>query len=113
MTHPLTWEEFQRPEIRVGAILSAQLNPAAKQPAYHLVIDFGPQIGTRESSAQLTVNYSASELVGRQILAVLNFPPKQVATVRSQVLVLGLPDQHGEVILVGPHRPVPLGGRVY
>ncbi len=113
MTAPLTWEEFERPEIRVGRIVSAALNPKAIKPAYHLVIDFGPTLGTRTSSAQLTVHYRAEDLPGRAVLAVLNFPPKRIAGVVSEVLVLGVPDEQGAVVLIGPDGDVPLGGRIF
>lgn len=113
MNPPLSWEEFLRPEIRVGEIISAQPNPAARKPAYHLLIDFGAEIGRKESSAQLTAHYQPEQLVGRQVLAVINFPPKRIAGVRSEVLVLGVPDCHGEVILITPDRPVPAGGRIF
>ncbi len=113
MTAPLTWDEFERPEIRVGRIVTAVRNPKAVKPAYHLVIDFGPTIGTRASSAQLTVHYRAEDLPGRPVLAVLNFPPKRIAGVVSEVLVLGVPDANGAVVLLRPDREVPLGGRIF
>lgn len=113
MSAPLTWEEFERPEIRVGRIVAASLNPAARKPAFRLTVDFGEPIGRRESSAQLTVHYTPETLVGRAVIAVLNFPPKRVAGVKSEVLVLGVPDEHGAVVLLGPERDVPLGGRIF
>ncbi len=109
----LTWEEFQRVDIRVGRIVSARLNPAARKPACHLTIDFGSDIGVRESSAQLTVHYRPETLVGREVVAVVNFPPKRIAGVNSQVLVLGLPDDQGAVVLLAPDHDVPLGGRMF
>ncbi len=109
----LSWDEFQRVDIRVGRITAARLNPAARKPALHLTIDFGPGIGVRESSAQLTVHYQAEALVGRQVVAVVNFPPRRIAGVTSQVLVLGVPDATGAVVLLTPDQDVPLGGRMF
>jgi len=111
--HELGWDEFRRVDIRVGRITAARLNPAARKPAFHLTIDFGGDIGVRESSAQLTVHYRSEELVGRQVIAVVNFPPKRIAGVHSQVLVLGVPDDQGAVVLLAPDHDVPLGGRMF
>ena len=107
-----TIEEFEQIEMRVGRVLEAQDFPTARKPAYRLLIDFGP-LGQRRSSAQLTARYSAEELVGRQVIAVVNFPPRRIAGFDSEVLVLGVPDEAGEVVLLQPERAVPPGGRVF
>jgi tRNA-binding protein len=107
-----TIEEFEQIEMRVGRVLEARDFPAARKPAYQLLIDFGP-LGRRRSSAQLTAHYNAEELVGRQVIAVLNFPPRRIAGFDSEVLVLGVPDEGGEVVLLQPERAVPPGGRVF
>ena len=99
-------------DIRVGRILDVQPFPRARKPAYQLRIDFGP-LGEKRASAQLTQNYAPDELVGRLVLAVVNFPPRQIANYYSEVLVLGVPDGEGEVVLLAPEREVPLGGRLY
>ena len=104
--------DFERVEMRVGRILEAQPFPEARKPAYKLRIDFG-SLGVRRSSAQLTAHYQLNELVGKLIVAVTNFPPRQIGPVRSEVLVLGVPDASGEVVLLEPTQDVPLGGRVY
>ncbi|HEX3926574.1 MAG TPA: tRNA-binding protein [Gemmatimonadales bacterium] len=110
---PLSWDEFQRVDIRVGRVLSAVANLKAIKPAYHLRVDFGAEIGVRDSSAQLTVHYQPEELIGRLVVAVVNFPPKRIAGVKSEVLVLGVPDQAGAVVLLHPSIDVPLGGRLF
>lgn len=99
--------------MRVGRIVSADPFPEARRPAYRLVIDFGPPLGTRASSARLTAHYRLEDLVGRLCVAVTNFPPKQIGPHRSEVLVLGVPDERGEVVLLHPDQDVPLGGRVF
>lgn len=104
--------DFERVEMRVGRVIEALPFPQARKPAYKLLIDFGG-IGTRRSSAQLTVHYRPEELVGRLVVAVTNFPPRQIGPVRSEVLVLGVPDQDGAVVLLEPSKGVPLGGRVF
>jgi tRNA-binding protein len=109
----ITFDDFARIDIRVGRIVDVQPFPAARKPAFQLVLDFGPEIGTKRSSAQLTQRYSAAELIGHQVLAVVNFPPRQIATFFSEVLVLGVPDADGHVVLVQPRAEVPLGGRLY
>ena len=109
----ISFDEFLKVDVRVGRILSARPFPAARKPAYQLELDFGPEVGRRRSSAQLTQRYTADELVGRQVLAVINFPPRQIATFLSEVLVLGVPDADGNVVLVQPEAEVPLGGRLF
>ncbi len=109
----VTFQDFLRVDIRVGRVIDAQPFPEARKPAVRLRIDFGPPIGERRSSAQLTDNYDLSSLVGRQVLAVVNFPPRRIASFLSDVLVLGVPDANGRVVLVQPDREVPLGGRLY
>jgi tRNA-binding protein len=104
--------DFERVDMRVGRILEAELFPEARKPAYKLRIDFGPQ-GIRRSSAQLTARYQPDNLRGRLVIAVMNFPPRQIGPVRSEVLVLGVPDAQGSVILLEPTQDVPLGGRVF
>ena len=106
-------EDFFKVDIRVGTIVEASMNDGARKPAYRMVVDFGPEIGRKRSSAQLVANYRAEELVGRQVAAVVNFPPRQIAKTISEVLVLGFPDAAGEVVLVAVERPVPDGGRLY
>lgn len=109
----ITYDDFARVDIRVGRITRAEPFTEARKPAYKLWIDFGPEIGERRSSAQITRHYTLDGLVGRQVLGVVNFPPRQIGPVRSEVLVLGLPDADGEVVLIGPGRDVPLGGRMF
>src|SRR4051812_38946161 len=109
----ISFDEFAKVEIRVGTIVAAEPFPEARRPALKLTIDFGPEIGIKRSSAQLTHHYDVTSLVGRQIAAVVNFPPKQIGKFMSQVLVLGFPDTEGAVVLIGPERPVPNGGRLF
>jgi tRNA-binding protein len=108
----ISFDDFLRVDIRVGQVLAAEPFPEARKPAYKLHIDFGP-LGTRRSSAQITRHYRVDDLVGRRVLAVVNFPPRQIGPVRSEVLVLGVPDEDGEVVLVRPDSDVPLGGRLF
>ena len=107
------YEDFLKVDIRIGTVLRARLNEAARKPAYVLEIDFGPAIGVKKGSAQLTELYEAAALVGRQVAAVVNFPPRQIAKVLSEVLVLGFPDEQGHVVLVEVNRKVPDGGRLF
>ena len=109
----ITFEDFLKVDIRVGRITRAEPFPEARKPAYRLWVDFGPGIGEKRSSAQITAHYAPEDLVGRQVLAVVNFPPRQIGPVMSEVLVLGVPDAAGEVVLIGPGHEVPLGGRMY
>ncbi len=109
----ISFDEFLKVDIRVGQITRAEPYPEARKPAYKLWIDFGPEIGEKKSSAQITVHYAPEDLPGRRVLAVVNFPPRQIGKVRSEVLVLGVPDADGEVVLIGPDGDVPLGGRMY
>jgi tRNA-binding protein len=113
MTNSITYDDFQKVDIRVGRITRAEAFPEAKKPAIRLWVDFGPEVGEKRSSAQLTRHYAPEALVGRQVLAVVNFPPRQIGKVLSEVLVLGLPDAEGEVVLIGPDRVVPDGGRLF
>jgi len=110
---PIGWDDFAAVDIRAGRILRAEPFPEARRPAIKLWLDFGPEIGERKSSAQITRHYSPEALVGKQVLAVVNFPPRQIGRFMSEVLVLGLPDEAGEVVLIAPDKPVPVGGRMY
>ena len=110
---PITFDEFLKVDIRVGRIVSAEAFPQARKPAFKLTIDFGPEIGVKRSSAQITQNHSLETLVGQQVLAVVNFPPRQIGPFLSEVLTLGVPDETGAVMLIRPDRDVPIGGRLY
>ncbi|RMH45555.1 MAG: tRNA-binding protein [Alphaproteobacteria bacterium] len=109
----ISFEEFLRVDIRVGRVVEAQPFPEARKPALKLVIDFGPEIGRRRSSAQITDHYRPESLIGRQVLAVVNLPPRQIGPFRSEVLTLGLADESGRIVLIGPDRPVPEGARLH
>ncbi len=109
----IDFEDFAKVDIRVGTVVSAVLNKAARKPAYVLEVDFGPELGQKTTSAQLTELYTAQQLAGRQVAAVVNFPPRRIAGVKSEVLVLGFPDQEGRVVLVSVDHPVPDGGRLF
>ncbi|MCR6500220.1 tRNA-binding protein [Shinella sp. CPCC 101442] len=112
MTETITYPDFERVDIRVGTIIEALPFPEARKPAYKLTIDFGPEIGTKKSSAQITVHYTLEELVGRQVLAVVNFPPRQIGPVRSEVLTLGFEDENGDIVLAGVGQAVPNGKKM-
>jgi tRNA-binding protein len=107
------YDDFLKLDIRVGTVTRAEPFPEARKPALKLWVDFGEGIGVRRSSAQIAAHYTPADLVGRQLLAVVNFPPRQIGPVLSEVLVLGLPDANGAVVLIGPDRPVPDGGRLH
>jgi len=109
---PIAWADFEKVELRAGTILEVMEFPQARKPAWKLRIDFGPQIGERVSSAQITALYDKATLVGRQVMAVVNFPPKQIGPFRSEVLVTGFHDEEGRVVLVGPERRVPNGAKL-
>ena len=113
METPATIEDFDRLDIRAGTIVDAQPFPEARKPAIRLWVDFGGTIGVKRSSAQITVHYAPDRLIGRQVLAVVNFPPRQIGPVMSEVLVLGVPDETGQVVLIGPGHEVPLGGKLF
>ena len=109
----ISFDDFLKVEIRVGTIVRAEPFPEARKPACKLWVDFGPEVGERKSSAQITRHYAIDELVGRQVVAVVNFPAKQIGPFMSEMLVLGVPDEDGEVVLLGPSRKVPDGGRMF
>jgi len=109
----ITYADFEHVDIRVGRIVQVDDFPQARKPAYKLLIDFGPEIGTKRSSAQITQRYSKEELLGKQVIAVVNFPPKQIGPFMSEVLTLGLPDDQGNVVLISPTKDVPLGGKMF
>ncbi len=109
----ITYQDFEKVDIRVGKIIQVEDFPQARKPAYKLTIDFGPDIGIKRSSAQLTKHYTQEELVGMLVMAVVNFPPKRIGPFLSEVLTLGLPDGRGEVVLLSPTKEVPLGGRMF
>jgi tRNA-binding protein len=109
----ITVDDFTKLDIRVGRIVKADTFPEARKPAYKLLIDFGDAIGTKRSSAQLAARYSREELEGRLVLAVVNFPPRQIGPFMSEVLTLGVPDSTGAVVLVVPDKDVPLGGKLF
>jgi tRNA-binding protein len=109
----IAYEDFERVDIRVGTIIEAAPLEGARKPAYRLLIDFGEAIGTKKSSAQITVHYTPQELVGRQVAAVVNFPPRQIGKFMSEVLTLGLPAADGSVVLIAPTKPVPNGGKLF
>lgn len=108
----ITFDDFQKVDIRVGTVLTVEPFPEARKPAWKLTVDFGPEVGVKKSSAQITVHYRPEDLVGRQVLGVVNFPPRQIGPMRSEVLVLGLHDAGGAVVVVGPERRVPNGERL-
>ena len=109
----ISWSDFERVELRCGTIVRAEAFPEARKPAYKLWVDFGEEIGVLRSSAQVTVHYGTAELIGTQVVAVVNFPPKQIGPVRSECLVTGLADEGGAVVLIRPDRPVPNGAKLH
>ena len=113
MHDTITYADFERVEIRVGTIVEAAPFPEARKPAWKLTIDFGPEIGLKKSSAQITKHYRPEELVGRQVMAVVNFPPRQIGKFMSEVLTLGFPDEEGEVVLGAISHRVPNGARLF
>jgi tRNA-binding protein len=113
MTETIAFTDFERVDIRVGTIVDAQPFPEARKPAFKLSIDFGAEIGVKRSSAQLTIHYRADQLIGRQVCAVVNFPPRQIGPFISEVLTLGMPDDDGSVVLVKPDFKVPNGGKLF
>lgn len=113
MTDQISFDDFAKVDIRVGRITRAEPFPEARKPAFRLWVDFGPEIGERKSSAQITAHYAPEDLPGKLVLGVVNFPPRQIGPVMSEVLVLGLPDADNQVVLLTPDKDVPLGGRMY
>lgn len=109
----ITYDDFQKVDIRVGVIVKAEPFPEARKPAFKLWVDFGGDLGVKRSSAQITKHYTIEGLIGRQVMAVVNFPPRQIGKVMSEILVLGVPDAEGEVVLLAPGQEVPLGGRMF
>lgn len=109
----ITFDDFMRVDVRVGEVLRAEPFPEARKPAFKLTIDFGPAVGVKRSSAQITEHYTLDQLKGRKVAAVVNFPPRQIGPFMSEVLTLGFPDAEGKVVLVGVDRDVPVGGRLF
>lgn len=113
VSETIGFDDFLKVDVRVGTVVRAEPFPEARKPAFKLWIDFGEPLGVKKSSAQITVHYSLETLVGRQVMAVVNFPPRQIGPMRSEVLTLGVPDENGEVVLLKPDLDVPIGGRLY
>lgn len=113
MTPEISFDDFLRVDIRKGTIIDAQPYPEARKPAFKLWVDYGPEIGVKKSSAQITVHYEPEALIGKAVLGVVNFPPRQIGKFMSEALVLGLPDEAGEVVLITPDKSVPDGARMF
>ncbi len=113
MADPITFDDFLKVDIRVGRITRAEPFPEARKPAIKLWVDFGPELGEKKSSAQITTHYDPEGLIGKQVMAVVNFPPRQIGPVMSEVLVLGVSDPEGGIVLLSPDQDVPLGGRMH
>ena len=109
----ISFDDFMKVDIRVGEIVRAEPFPEARKPAIKLWVDFGEELGEKKSSAQITKHYTPESLIGRQVMAVVNFPPRQIGPIMSEILVLGVPDSVGEVVLITPDQEVPLGGRLF
>ncbi len=109
----ITFDDFLKVDIRIGTVTDVQPFPEARKPAYKLLIDFGPKLGVKKSSAQVTENHKLEELIGKQVAAVVNFPPRQIGPFMSEVLTLGFPDESGKVVLIAPSKNVPNGGRLF
>ena len=109
----ITFDDFLKVDIRVGRVIRAEPFPEARKPAIKMWVDFGDEIGERKTSAQVTVHYDPDTLVGRQVMAVVNFPPRQIGPFMSEVLVLGFPDDNGDIVLATPDKDVPVGGRMH
>lgn len=113
MSNEISFDDFLKVDVRVGRIVEAEEFPEARKPAYKMRIDFGPDIGIKKTSAQITKHYTPETLAGKLVMAVVNFPPRQIGPVMSEVLTLGVPDEDGEVVLLAPDKDVPVGGRLY
>lgn len=113
MSEIITFDDFMKVDVRVGKIVEAEAFPEARKPAYKMKVDFGPEIGVKKTSAQVTRHYTPELLIGKLVMAVVNFPPRQIGPVMSEVLTLGVPDEDGEVVLLTPDKDVPIGGRLY
>ena len=113
MADEITFDDFLKVDIRVGRVIRAEPYPEARKPAIKLWIDFGPDLGEKKSSAQITAHYTPDALIGRQVMAVVNFPPRQIGRFMSEVLVLGLSDSQGDIVLLGPDKEVPVGARMH
>ncbi|WP_306141398.1 tRNA-binding protein [Roseibium sp. MMSF_3412] len=113
MSNEISFDDFLKVDVRVGRVVEAEEFPEARKPAYKMKIDFGPEIGIKKTSAQITKHYTPETLVGKLVMAVVNFPPRQIGPVMSEVLTLGVPDEEGEVVLLTPGKDVPIGGRLY
>jgi tRNA-binding protein len=109
----ISWEDFEKVDVRVGTVAEAEPFPEARKPAIKLTVDFGPEVGSKRSSAQLTDHYDPEQLIGRQVIAIVNFPPKRIAGFKSEALILGVPDENGAVVLLRPDHGVPPGVRMF